>query len=104
MLPRDASQQVKIGKKIEITDDFKNLQPGDLLFFGSINNGKEKITHVAIHIKNGRIIHATGEVKFESLNPQDADYNPDRRKSLLQARRIYHQYPQNFAKIYSQKE
>jgi len=104
LLPRDASQQVKIGKKIEITNDFKNLQPGDLLFFGSIKNAKEKITHVAIHIDKGRIIHATGEVKFESLNAKDADYNPDRRKSLLQVRRIFREYPQKFAEIYSQKK
>jgi hypothetical protein len=100
LLPRDASQQVKIGKPLTITDDFKYLQPGDLLFFGRIENGKEKITHVAIHIDKGRIIHATGEVKIESLNPKDKDYNPVRRKSLLQARRIFENYPQNFDKIY----
>jgi len=96
LLPRDASQQVKIGKKIEITDDFNNLLAGDLLFFGRIKNGKEKITHVAIHLGNGRIIHETGEVKIESLNPKDKDYNEYRHKSLMQARRIVGSYPQSF--------
>ncbi len=100
LLPRDASQQVKIGKPVNITDDFSQLQPGDLLFFGRIENNKEKITHVAIHIDKGRIIHATGEVKIESLNPGDTDFNPDRKKSLLQARRIFGNYPQNFGRIY----
>ncbi len=96
LLPRDASQQVKIGKKIEITDDFSNLLPGDLLFFGRMQNGKEKITHVAIHLGNGRIIHETGEVKMESLNLKDEDYNEYRHKSLMQARRIVGSYPQTF--------
>ncbi len=100
LLPRDASQQVKIGKEIPITNDFSTLKTGDLLFFGRQKNGKEKITHVAIHLGNGKIIHATGEVKIESLNKKDADYNPDRRNTLLQARRIYKEYPQNFAHLY----
>ncbi len=100
LLPRDASQQVKIGKEIPITNDFSTLKTGDLLFFGRQKNGKEKITHVAIHLGNGKIIHATGEVKIESLNKKDADYNPDRQKTLLQARRIYKEYPQNFAHLY----
>jgi SH3-like domain-containing protein len=102
LLPRDASQQVKIGKKIEITDDFSNLQPGDLLFFGRIKNGKEKITHVAIHLNKGKIIHETGEVKIESLNPKDKDYNEYRSKSLLQARRIVGYIPQTFSKAYTE--
>jgi len=100
LLPRDASQQVKIGKKIPITDDFLTLKTGDLLFFGRKKNGKEKITHVAIHLGNGKIIHATGEVKIESLNKADANYNDDRRKTLLQARRIYKEYPQDFSKMF----
>ena len=100
LLPRDASQQVKVGKKIDLDDNFSQLRAGDLLFFGKIKNGKEKITHVAIHIKNGKIIHATGEVKIESLNPKDKNYNPDRKKSLLQARRILGNMPLDFSKSY----
>ncbi len=97
LLPRDASQQAKIGKKLKLNkQDFSNLQPGDLLFFGRIKDGKPKITHVAIHIDNGQIIHATGEVKIESLNPNDKNYNDDRLKSLLMARRVYGEYPQVF--------
>jgi len=100
LLPRDASQQVKIGKPVEITADFKNLQPGDLLFFGRKLKGKDKITHVAIHIKDGLIIHATGEVKIESLNSDSELFNEQRLKSLLQARRIIGYFPQSLVHIY----
>jgi len=100
LLPRDASQQAKIGKPVTITDDFKNLQPGDLLFFGTKKNGHDRITHVALHLGQGRIIHATGEVKIESLNPADKNFNPDRRKTLLQARRVFGVYPKKFTTFY----
>ena len=101
LLPRDASQQAKIGQAVQITSDFSHLMPGDLLFFGHKQNAKDKITHVAIHMGNGRIIHATGEVKIESLNQNDKNYNPDRYKTLLQARRILGQLKQDFVKFYT---
>lgn len=100
-LPRDASQQVKIGKKILITDDFSDLQAGDLLFFGVNKNAVEKITHVALHLSNGRMIHATGEVKIESLNKNDADFNSDRYKTFLQARRIIGYVERDFVSYYT---
>jgi len=100
-LPRDASQQVKIGKPIKITSDFSNLKPGDLLFFGHKIKGKDKITHVALHLGQGRIIHATGEVKIESLNSNDQDYNEARFKTLLQARRIFGVIKPTFAQYYT---
>ena len=101
LLPRDASQQAKIGQAVQMTSDFSLLKPGDLLFFGHKKNAKDKITHVAIHMGNGRIIHATGEVKIESLNRNDKDYNPDRYKTWLQARRILGQLKPDFLKFYT---
>lgn len=100
-LPRDASQQVRFGLVLSITPEFTNLQPGDLLFFGHKKNGGEKITHVALHLGNGRIIHATGEVKIESLNKNDPDFNPARYKSLLQARRLIDNIDKDFVKYYT---
>lgn len=50
-LPRTASSQAKVGKKVS----FNNLEPGDLVFYGT---GGSKITHVAIYIGNGKIVHA----------------------------------------------
>ena len=54
-LPRTASQQARKGKRVSQ----KNLKKGDLLFYGS---GK-RISHVAIYIGGGKIIHAS--------NPRD---------------------------------
>ncbi len=88
-LPRDASQQVNVGKKIKLDDDFSKLKPGDLLFFGkNRKDGSERITHVAIYMGNGKIIHETGEVKIQSLKRSDPDFVEYRLKSLKQARRI----------------
>ncbi len=103
LLPRDASQQFKIGKDIPLDDNLKELQPGDLLFFGSKNGDKVRITHVAFYTGNGRIIHATGEVKEESLWSEDSLYNPKRRKSLQGAKRILGYYNKEIYPYYKQK-
>lgn len=50
-LPRTARAQATVGKKVS----FNNLEPGDLVFYGT---GGSKITHVAIYIGNGKIVHA----------------------------------------------
>ena len=89
VLPRDASQQVKVGKKITLNWDLSLLEKGDLLFFGKKReDGSERITHVAIYMGEGKIIHATGEVKIQSLRREDPDFAENRLKTLLQARRI----------------
>jgi len=55
ILPRDASQQVFVGETIiENAEEYKKLQPADLLFFGYEKNGRERITHVGIYIGNGK--------------------------------------------------
>ncbi len=101
LLPRDASQQYQVGKAIELDEELTRLQPGDLLFFGKKEKEKPKITHVALYIGNGRIIHATGEVKEESLLPSDSLYNDARRKSLLAAKRILGYYDRPLYPYYS---
>ncbi len=57
-IPRDAYQQEKFCKNISFDIEAlgKDLQPGDLLFFGS----SEKCTHVGLHIENGFYIHSSG--------------------------------------------
>jgi len=89
-LARDASQQVKDGKLVEIDPTFQNLVKGDLLFFGSEATAekKERIWHVAIYIGAGKIIHASGAIKIESLIPGDVNFAEKRLKSLIRARRI----------------
>jgi hypothetical protein len=92
VIPRDASQQVHAGTEVELTPDFSNLQPGDLLFFGRFrNDGSEKITHVGFYTGNGRFLHAgadNGRIMEQSFLPEDADFAEHRLKSLLRARRL----------------
>ncbi len=88
VIPRDASQQVKAGKKVPLDDSLSQLKKGDLIFFGTKReDGSNRITHVAIYMGDGRIIHATGRVKIESLNPDDPLFNKHRYETMLEARR-----------------
>lgn len=89
LLPRDASQQVHVGELVDTDKTWKNLIPGDLLFFGNYReDGSERITHVAMYMGNGRIIHAAGRVKVESLNPEHADFSQHRYDSFIKAKRM----------------
>lgn len=51
-MPRDADQQAAWGGVIAV--DRKDLQPGDLLFFGS---SPKDITHTGMYIDDGQFIH-----------------------------------------------
>ena len=105
LLPRNASQQVLNGREIimecdhSVTPDsdrlhqemqkrITNLQPGDLVFFGTPETfwSKEKITHVGIYIGGGKIIHASHKVRINSLIPGQRDYYENSHR-LLKARR-----------------
>ncbi len=90
MLPRDASQQVAVGAAVPAEEDLSSLQPGDLLYFGRAASAgeNEKVTHVALYMGDGKIIHATGNVKIESLRPEDPDFAKDRLMTFLRARRL----------------
>lgn len=50
-LPRTAAQQFHSGRKVA----WKDLKPGDLLFFTS--HGR-RVGHVAVYAGNGRMVHA----------------------------------------------
>ena len=93
MLPRDASQQVHVGKEVPLDKNLSNLQKGDLLFFGrkATANKKERVTHVGIYLGNGKFIHAgvdKAKVAVESLFEGTPDFAENRLKSLLRAKRI----------------
>ena len=51
-MPRTPSAQAKVGKKVS----FSELKPGDLVFYSG--NGGRSVTHVALYIGGGKIIHA----------------------------------------------
>lgn len=53
-MPRDADQQAAWSGVVPV--ERKNLQPGDLLFFGS---SPDKITHTGMYIGAGEFIHDT---------------------------------------------
>jgi gamma-D-glutamyl-L-lysine dipeptidyl-peptidase len=88
-LPRDASQQALVGDLVDTTGGI-NLQPGDLLFFGFKPKGerKERVTHVGISLGGKRFIHSSGQVRFNSLDPNDSDFSAYRDNMFLRARRI----------------
>lgn len=84
ILQRDASQQVLYGIEVPTTDNYKELQKGDLLFFG----GGERITHVGMYIGNQEFIHEAGRVKINSLDKNAENYSGYRANSLRKVRRI----------------
>lgn len=82
ILARDASQQARYGKDVELAH-WNSYLPGDLLFFG---RSAQRITHVGIYIGDGDFMHASGRVHISSLNPNDAKFVATRH--LVAARRI----------------
>ena len=61
-LPRDASEQVKIGKTVDFLTE---AQAGDLAFF---ENKDHKIIHVGMLMDNQSIMHASGRVKINRID------------------------------------
>ena len=90
IIPRNASKQAKVGKRIQPQDDYADLQPGDLLFFGSKNQdgSPKRVVHVGISLGGCRFIHSLGYVHTGSFNPLDADYDEYERNRFLFAARI----------------
>lgn len=90
IVPRNASQQAKVGQRINISPDNSNLQAGDLLLFGkpATDTEKEQIVHVGIYMGEGLFIHSQGDVHVSSLNPQDERYDAFNHGRLLYATRI----------------
>lgn len=73
-LPRDSKDQYVSPLLWKVSRE--NLQPGDLVFFGSL--GVDKVTHVAMYIGEGQIIHSTVRdfksapgVKINLLDPSN---------------------------------
>ena len=62
LLPRDSSQQVEKG---ELIDFVEQTQEGDLAFF---DNRKGHIDHVGILMPEGKIIHASGQVRIDKMD------------------------------------
>jgi cell wall-associated NlpC family hydrolase len=61
-LPRDAYQQAEHGETLGFLEE---AQPGDLAFF---DNEAGRITHVGILLGQGKIIHASGNVRIDPID------------------------------------
>jgi len=90
LLPRDASQQELVGEPVEITDDYRHLRVGDLVFFGAKETAtrRRRVTHVGIYLSDKKFIHESGDVHINSFDPADSLYSEYRTRSLLSARRV----------------
>lgn len=64
MLKRDAHQQVEHGNLVNFVTE---ALPGDLAFF---DNEEGLITHVGIILPQSKIIHASGEVRIDTIDHQ----------------------------------
>ena len=92
LLPRNASQQARIGEDVRIFNgqgdvDWSGLLPGDLLFWGkaATDSTKERITHVGMYIGEGKFIHSAQVVRVNSLDFSAPDfYN----RKPIRARRV----------------
>ncbi|MDD5765745.1 MAG: C40 family peptidase [Candidatus Marinimicrobia bacterium] len=85
ILPRDANMQVNEGTEVDTSGFFKNLQPGDLLFFGHSN---EKITHVGLYIGGYEFIHCSGKVRIDSFDHNAKNFSDYRKNGLRKVKRI----------------
>ena len=90
IIPRNASQMAIEGTHLDIAPDYSNLQPGDLLFFGTqaTNDKPARVSHVGFYIGNGRFIHSLGRVREASFIPSDVDYDAYNLGRLLWAQRV----------------
>ncbi len=85
LLLRDASMQVTQGSAVDTSGFLEQLEPADLLFFGSQPG---RITHVGIYIGDLKFIHCSGRVRIDSFDPSAENYNAYRRRGLQQVKRI----------------
>ncbi len=90
VIPRDASQQVHTGNQTDEDKNFKNLQVGDLLFFGrqATDSTAEKVVHVGMWIGNHEFIHSSGRVRVSSLDKEADNYDEYNLNRYLRAKRI----------------
>lgn len=91
IIPRDASQQIMAGKKVDSDLKFEGLEKGDLLFFGTkaTADKKQKVTHVGIWLdnKNGEFIHASKQIRLSSVFPESSSYDAENTSRYLGSRR-----------------
>lgn len=79
-LPRDSGDQALRGRRLK---SLGRLRPLDLIFFGKTDG----IDHVAIHLGGLSILHSSGHVRLQSLEPGAPDFRDDLRERFAWATR-----------------
>jgi cell wall-associated NlpC family hydrolase len=88
IIQRNARWQAFTGEAIDISKGYNLLQPGDLLFFASKDDGEINIFHVGMYIGDNRFIQSAGTVHISSLLPGAKDYDKYNEQHLYCARRL----------------
>lgn len=98
LLPRDASQQEKVGILVDDQGDFSKLEAGDLLFFGSkaSESQPEKVVHVGLWLGDMTYIHSSGDVHVSSMDPNSLLYDGYNYQRYLRTKRILNVAPDEF--------
>ncbi|MEO8621998.1 MAG: C40 family peptidase, partial [bacterium] len=82
-LPRTSREQARAGQGVSL--NFSKLLPGDIMLFAEKG---EAISHVAIYVGNGEIIHSSsgyGGVNYLDLNTNRGDWYV---QNMVAARRL----------------
>ncbi|MCD8312836.1 MAG: C40 family peptidase, partial [Bacteroidales bacterium] len=103
-IPRNSGQQFAAGREVplimtlnlvyddegrrqQMVQKLSQAQPGDLLFFGSVDDGGGlHITHVGLYLGDYRMIHSSHLVRINSLLPGDSDCYENYGRLLVAAR------------------
>ncbi|HAL45055.1 MAG: hypothetical protein A2Y12_03895 [Planctomycetes bacterium GWF2_42_9] len=81
---RDSRQQAVEGNEVKYNENFSNVRPGDLIFFG-----QERVTHVAISMGGKDFIHQSTNVHITSFDPNSRYYEESYKKKLKAIRRFF---------------
>ena len=85
-LPRDANQQVYLGRLTATRSHTASMRRGDTMYFLGDDG---KIRHTAIYLGDGRYLNAeVPVVKIGSINPAHKEYDERRHKSFAFAKRL----------------
>ncbi|WP_428235115.1 NlpC/P60 family protein [Gracilimonas sp.] len=89
IIPRDASQQVHAGVKVDDEKNWDQLQPGDLLFFGSpaTEDRSRRVVHVGMWIGDNQFIHSSRQVRISSVDSTASNYDAYNTGRYLESRR-----------------
>lgn len=88
VLARDVSLQYRHVMHMKPLAYPDSLMTGDLLFFGSVSDGKPRPTHVGIYLGDTEFIHCSGMVRVNSLDSARANFSRYRKNTFLGAGRL----------------